>query len=403
MKQHKDIQLLIVPDVHGRSFWKGAVDAHPDVPVIFLGDYLDQYGDEHIHDHIAISVLGDIISLKRQRPDKVFLCLGNHDLSYLDSRFHCSRHHWLDEYEYAKLLRDHRDLFDLAYDMSIAGKRFLFSHAGVSKGWLSLHEDLFSDKPISGDLFSQMFKCQDTRDGIFRALCDVSVLRWGMQRYGSMVWADVEEMMDPLMQIDGVIQVFGHSQQDVEPCCLKDHAYCLDCRKVFYIDSAGDIRDYDSDRIVGEDRYIFLDVDGVLTSGRSHYMMDPVCQSYLGEILDKTDARIVVSSSWKGSTVKETNDHLTSKHEPLLGDYPFPFGDKIVGVTIDWPRVDDDFTRGREIDAYLKLHSCRSYVILDDVLDFTPDQDKYHLAYCHDSVGIDADVVKRAVDILLKG
>lgn len=63
--------------------------------------------------------------------------------------------------------------------------------------------------------------------------------------------------------------------------------------------------------------------------------------------------------------------------------------------------MDIDGSRGKEIDDYLKLHSCLSYVILDDVLDFTPEQDRDHLAYCHDSVGIDAEVVKRAVEILL--
>lgn len=33
--------ILIIPDVHGRTFWKYAIDKYDKV--IFLGDYLDPY------------------------------------------------------------------------------------------------------------------------------------------------------------------------------------------------------------------------------------------------------------------------------------------------------------------------------------------------------------------------
>ena len=46
----KDINVLLVPDVHGRSFWKESVkdilENYPDARVVFLGDYLDPYNDE---------------------------------------------------------------------------------------------------------------------------------------------------------------------------------------------------------------------------------------------------------------------------------------------------------------------------------------------------------------------
>ena len=40
--------LLIVPDVHGRTFWEGPVDRfmHQVDKIIFLGDYLDPYPKE---------------------------------------------------------------------------------------------------------------------------------------------------------------------------------------------------------------------------------------------------------------------------------------------------------------------------------------------------------------------
>lgn len=397
----KDIQLLIVPDVHGRDFWRKPVLSHPDMPVVFLGDYLDQYGEEHIHDDQAISIFKEIIALKRARPESVHVLLGNHDMAYVDPRIGCGRHKWLDEYAIKRIYKDADDCFDLAYDQLIGGKRFLFSHAGVSMGWLSLHKDIFSGMPMCAELFDLMYKSSELRDRMIDALTDVSMARWGQSKFGSMIWSDVQEMMLPQMQLPGFVQVFGHSKQEIEPCCLKDQAYCLDCRRVFYIDSAGDIRDYDSDRVVGQDRYIFLDIDGVVTSGRSHYFFDPECFERLGRILDATDARIIISSSWKGLTVKETIGHLTDTRDPYVAGHPFPFCDRIVGVTRDWCVMDDDFERGKEVDAYLKQHSCASYVILDDREDFLPEQ-LDHFVCIQDSIGISDDDVKKAMEILLK-
>ena len=400
MKQ-KDIQILIVPDVHGRVFWREPVQSHPDKPVVFLGDYLDPYGDEHIKDDQAISILKEIISLKRSRPDSVHVLLGNHDLAYIDPRIGCGRHRWLDEYAMKRIYKEAEDCFDLAYDQLIGGRRFLFSHAGVSMGWLSLHRDMFKGVPSGAALFELMLKSPERRDDLIAALGDVSIARWGKARFGSMIWADVQEMMHPQMQIPGFVQVFGHSQQDVEPCCLRGFAYCLDCRRVFYIDSAGDIRDYESDMVVGDQKYLFLDIDGVVTSAHSHYYFDPDCFDRLGRILDATDARIVVTSSWKGQTVDETKRYLTDIRDPYVAGHPFPYCDKIVGVTRDWPVVDDDFTRGKEVDAYLKHHSCFSYVILDDIQDFIPEQ-LDHFVCVHDSTGISEDDVQKAIEILLK-
>ena len=41
-------QILIIPDVHGRKFWRNPVQKYlndPDTHIVFLGDYLDPYPD----------------------------------------------------------------------------------------------------------------------------------------------------------------------------------------------------------------------------------------------------------------------------------------------------------------------------------------------------------------------
>ena len=47
----KDIQILLIPDVHGRYFWKGPVKEtleNTNAKIVFLGDYLDVYLREFV-------------------------------------------------------------------------------------------------------------------------------------------------------------------------------------------------------------------------------------------------------------------------------------------------------------------------------------------------------------------
>lgn len=82
-------RILVLPDVHGRLFWKEPVQKYIDVVdrVVFLGDYLDPYGDEG-GDYDAESIfenLKEIVELKRNNMDKVVLLKGNHDQHYASS------------------------------------------------------------------------------------------------------------------------------------------------------------------------------------------------------------------------------------------------------------------------------------------------------------------------------
>ena len=86
---------LIIPDVHGRRFWRTAVDRCPNSEVIFLGDYLDPYSWEGISHDEAFREMMDIIDFKKANRERVTLLLGNHDLGYLDERINTCRR---DEY-----------------------------------------------------------------------------------------------------------------------------------------------------------------------------------------------------------------------------------------------------------------------------------------------------------------
>ena len=80
-------KILILPDVHGRQFWKDACLNHKDEfeKIVFLGDYVSPYPYEEISNKKAIDVFEEVLKFKKENPDKVVLLMGNHDFSYINS------------------------------------------------------------------------------------------------------------------------------------------------------------------------------------------------------------------------------------------------------------------------------------------------------------------------------
>ena len=70
--------MIVIPDVHGRTFWKDAVKNKENEEIIFEGDYLDPYPNENIPPGNALENFKEIIEFKKQHPDNVILLVGNH-------------------------------------------------------------------------------------------------------------------------------------------------------------------------------------------------------------------------------------------------------------------------------------------------------------------------------------
>ena len=66
-------RILVIPDVHGRSFWKKAVEETPCEKIVFLGDYMDPYAREGIRDEDALGVFFDVLNVKKMQEQKVVL------------------------------------------------------------------------------------------------------------------------------------------------------------------------------------------------------------------------------------------------------------------------------------------------------------------------------------------
>lgn len=122
--------------------------------------------------------------------------------------------------------------------------------------------------------------------------------------------------------------------------------------------------------------YIFLDIDGVLNS---EHTLDESCENMdqkmasiisdqlvknLSYLVEKTDAKIVLSSSWRtyfGDNVNEPRNifaiflvHSLNKHGLKLHDMtPYPKG-----------QFSNE--RGLEIKTYIGKHNIENYVVIDD-------------------------------------
>ena len=209
-------KILVLPDIHGRDFWKGACeDIDSFDKVIFLGDYFDPYDFEGIIVTTAIENFKEILNLKQYNKDKVVLLLGNHDLPYMfDEYYNLSNYHCRHSEEYhdaiGGMLRSNAHLFAL----SCVVDNILFSHAGVQSHWFieTFHHQTTDTNEISRLLNT----LTDSIEGL-RALYRISYFRGGSDIYGSCVWADVDEMItnasDSTNPLREIRQVFAHTLQ----------------------------------------------------------------------------------------------------------------------------------------------------------------------------------------------
>ncbi len=130
-----------------------------------------------------------------------------------------------------------------------------------------------------------------------------------------------------------------------------------------------------------------------------------------------TDAKIVISSSWRKNTVEDTKNYLTTigHFVPFL----FPYADRIIGVTIRayayvMQGIRLSIPRGVEIKQWIDTHihsdngkDCGykeigvdfNYVILDDDSDMLLEQAE-HFIKTDTYLGLSEEDVKQAIKIL---
>lgn len=215
-------KILIVPDVHGRAFWHRAMELVDQVDqIVFLGDYLDPYSHEGISFDLALEEFNKILEFKKEYPDLITLLVGNHDMHYIIEDFmDCSRRNtdMLDQLH--KLYNSNLDLFNLIH----IEDDWLFSHAGVYKGWMDKYEFTLEDLNLKTFLGSH-----------WPALEDLSFYRGGYNSVGSCVWADIRESVKNEL-FSEYKQVVGHTQLNDKPY-ITDKIACVDVRRCFILNT----------------------------------------------------------------------------------------------------------------------------------------------------------------------
>ena len=147
--------------------------------------------------------------------------------------------------------------------------------------------------------------------------------------------------------------------------------------------------------------FLFLDIDGPLNTGRNDYLnperfghhFDNEAVTNLRRIIEDTDARIVISSSWR---------HLgLERIVKLWAEWRLP--GEVVGVTPGWWGDERTFpSRGSEIQQWLQENAsldCR-YAIIDDCMESIPGQES-HWMVVDPHCGISANDAQK-VSLLLR-
>ena len=170
-------------------------------------------------------------------------------------------------------------------------------------------------------------------------------------------------------------------------------------------------------------KVIFLDVDGVLNSSRTLYediSLEDDLISNLKELVDKTGAKIILSSSWRLSTeaVATLMDKLDKFGLVISGmtcdgvdldwleKYEFDATKKSLDTKFDWDenrQIKITHDRGAEIFKWLHDHDDCAYVILDDEIeDIKPYFSESVIVKTSYKTGLTKEDVKKAIQILNK-
>jgi hypothetical protein len=154
---------------------------------------------------------------------------------------------------------------------------------------------------------------------------------------------------------------------------------------------------------------IFLDIDGVMCCYNEYYSnrvkfrkkhkiaeelnipygFNPGCVKVLNEILEKTDADIVLTSDWRTHYSLQTLDNI------------FKFN-KVIKSPVDVTDVHPtsmsylEKNRGGEIDMYIKKHNVEIYVIIDD-LDLSNYVEKNRFVLTIEREGIKQSNIKQKI------
>jgi len=132
--------------------------------------------------------------------------------------------------------------------------------------------------------------------------------------------------------------------------------------------------------MLNENKYIFLDIDGVLATLRQYYSnnrkwhkefkvynFDKKCVNVLNAIMEETNAIIILSSDWRINYDLEIMNRIFQYNnvKAVINDFTEDFwGDRSLNKAM---RYDLAKCRANEINKYIVDNNISTYVVIDDL------------------------------------
>ena len=158
--------------------------------------------------------------------------------------------------------------------------------------------------------------------------------------------------------------------------------------------------------------YLFLDIDGVLNTGRysdylvenglcetdeDGYLFDPEVVQSLERIIEATEAKIIITSTWRLDGDMQALWRNRELAGEMFGVTPTLLREKAVEkIKFFYGH------RGMEVEAWLQDYASEpyNYAILDDEDDYLESQAE-HLVLTDPMTGITEDVAEKVIGLLL--
>ena len=214
---------LLIPDVHEKyKKLEQILLAHKQAKeIIMLGDYWDSFEYNNNPEHWKNMAIWFKKCYIPKFAKKVKGVLGNHDVQYWGNHFYCSGFVKQKKEMIRNILGPtFWNIFDFLIYREIAGKKFLFSHAGLNPKLISPYAKLNSDyfARINSELR------EDFNAGLNSNLLQGGKCIGGDQNVGGITWQDFRYEYTPLPEI---IQIVGHTEGQT-PRILETGDICLD-------------------------------------------------------------------------------------------------------------------------------------------------------------------------------
>ena len=142
-------------------------------------------------------------------PDNVTLLIGNHDAHYMyiGEISTCTRFDRHISKDLNKIFKENIDLFQMSYQL----ENTLFTHAGISKNWFTVHKKIFKKYGINEDYSNISEVINKIALSNYRnCLHEIGYMRGGHAEYGGITWADIYETYSGYLR--KIHHIVGHNQ-----------------------------------------------------------------------------------------------------------------------------------------------------------------------------------------------